>query len=312
MQYRVLFGMRFEEDRLRFAPVVPKSYAGTRELRGVRYRGATLTVRVRGWGCTVSQATLDGAVLPNAELPATIRGEHLVELTLGAECATTSAPSASAAVTTRPAPATPEAWAVGEGTGRVLRWRAVPGADRYVVHRDGRATDTLRMLSIPVTARDSLAEYQVEAIDEHGVGSFLSEPVRVVTMMAVQEFSPRGTRVTLERASPPVTFRVRIASAGRYALDALYANGSGPINTEDKAAMRTFDIDGVQSGVLVMPQRGAGAWELLGYSNAAVVSLSAGEHTITIRWNQHDENMNGKVSRAILHQLRITRLPNAR
>jgi hypothetical protein len=215
-------------------------------------------------------------------------------------------------VASRTAPATPEALVTGEGTGRVLRWSAVAGADRYVVHRDGQPTDTLRMLSFPVTARDALAEYQVEAVDESGAGSFLSEPMRVVTSMAVQEFSPRGATVTLERASAPVTFRVRVARAGRYAVDALYANGSGPINTEDKAAVRTLDIDGVESGVLVMPQRGAGAWDRVGYTNAVVVSLPAGEHAITLRWDPRDENMNGTVSRAILHQLRVTRLPDAR
>ncbi len=309
MQYRVLFGMRFEQQGLRFAPVVPESYAGERELRGLKYRGATLTVRVRGWGaCATPTATLDGVSLPNAVVPTTLTGSHVVELTLGDSCHVMSTPPTL--VATRSAPATPIATVQGEGMHRVVRWDAVPGAARYVVHRNGRPVDTLPVLATPVVAYDSLAEYQVEAIDEGNTGSFLSEPLRVISWLGTQEFSPRGGQAALDRGSAPVTFRVRIASAGRYAVDALYANGSGPINTEDKAAMRTLDIDGRESGVLVMPQRGAGSWDVRGYTNSVVLSLSAGEHTFTIRWDALDENMNGAVSKAILHQLRVTRLSN--
>lgn len=312
MHYRVLFGMRFDAERLRFTPMVPEAYAGMRELRSVKYRGATLTIRLSGWGeCATPTMTLDGVSVPQAEVPATLTGEHVVGLTLGENCRSTGVTGANSAPA-RFAPATPTLSVQGEGVTRVLTWTAVPGATRYVLHRDGRPTDTLPELTTTVRATPRLAEYQLEAIDSLRVGSFLSEPVRIVTGVGVQEIVPTGGSQRLERASAPVSLRLVIAESGRYAIDAWYSNGNGPINTEDKAAIRTLDVDGAKVGVLVMPQRGAGTWALRGYSNPIVVNLAAGTRVFTVRYDSLDENMNGVENTAILHQLRVTRLPDAR
>jgi hypothetical protein len=306
MQYRLLFGLRVEHDRLRFQPVVPGLYRGDRELRGLRYRDATLTVRVRGTGGRVRSATLDGHPLARPEVPATLRGAHVVELVMDGE---TRRRSTVRPVAARFAPATPVARLADEATDTMLEWAAVPGARRYVVHRDGLPADTLDEPGYPVVVGSVLSEFQVEALDAQGVGSFLSEPVRVVSAAGEQRLTPEGGTQRLERAAAPVTMRVRVDVPGRYALDALYSNGSGPINTEDKAAVRTLAVDGRDAGVLVMPQRGSGDWNARGWSNALVLTLPAGEHTLTVRWDARDENMNGTVSTADLHQLRLTRLP---
>lgn len=47
----------------------------------------------------------------------------------------------------------------------------------------------------------------------------------------------------------------------------------GPINAEDKAAIRSLRADGRPVGVLVMPQRGAGRWDDWGYTNPLILSL---------------------------------------
>jgi hypothetical protein len=78
--YRVLFGMRLAPDRLVFRPMVPPAYGGERTLRGVRWRGAMLTVVVRGWGDGVRRVVVDGQEAPSAELPDTLTGAHTVEL----------------------------------------------------------------------------------------------------------------------------------------------------------------------------------------------------------------------------------------
>jgi hypothetical protein len=102
-----------------------------------------------------------------------------------------------------------------------------------------------------------------------------------------------------------------VRQAGSYALDAFYANGSGPINTEDKVAVRTMSVDGREAGVVVMPQRGSGRWDDWGYSNALVQRLTAGDHVITLRFTPVDENMNGAVSTALLAHVRLTRVPDS-
>ena len=306
MQYRVLFGMRFGRDRLTFSPFVPEAYAGERELRGVRYRGATLTVRVRGWGLCEGDATFDGVRIPRAEVPASITGTHVIEIALhGCHVDPMLARSPARA---RVAPATPVVLMRVEGADRAIVWDAVPGAVRYVVHRDAVAVDTVAELRAVVRASATLSEYQVEALDSLGTGSFLSEPVRVIDSEGEQIVRLDGAPVRLERASAPVDVAVTVRASGRYAIDLRYGNGSGPINTEDKAAVRTLHVDGRETGVLVMPQRGAGNWDERGYTNPLVVTLTAGTHALRLAWDARDENMNGTISSAVVDQVRVTRL----
>lgn len=327
MQYRVLFGLRFERERLVFRPIVPEAWAGVRELRGIRYHGAVLTVRVRGWGHCDGRATLDGAPLAGLEVPATLKGAHLVEIALDG-CHVDPTHSMPGRVAPRFAPATPVArmrpvarnrsgltGGVADGM-ESLTWDAVPGAVHYVVHRDGVPLRTVSVTTFALRRSDVLAEYQVQAVDSLGVESFLSEPVRVVGAAGEWVLAPGraagDSSARLERASAPVTLKFTVERAGRYACDVLYSNGSGPINTEDKAAVRTADVDGKVVGVLVMPQRGSGNWSDRGYSNALIVTLPAGRHSVTLRWDAHNENMNGSISTAILHRVRVTHLPDAK
>ncbi|HEX5829959.1 MAG TPA: hypothetical protein VFY16_03185, partial [Gemmatimonadaceae bacterium] len=144
--HRVLFGMRFHADRLEFEPFVPRAYRGERTLRGVRYRGATLTVMVRGHGDAVASAMLDGRPVARAEIPATLTGAHTLEITMNGA----TRPSAITIVEHRSAPATPRVSLRG---GR-LAWAAVEGAARYVVHRNGAPLDTTTRLAHPVRRED--------------------------------------------------------------------------------------------------------------------------------------------------------------
>lgn len=316
MQYRVLFGMRFERDRLVISPSIPEwsgrsaSQLFTRELRGVRYRNATLTVRVTGWTeCSVSKTTLDGALIEAPVIPATLSGDHTLEILLNGCHGDGPRALPNAAVF---APTTPIVRLSGTGTARMLSWRAVPGAAQFIVHRDGQPVDSTSALRYPVEVDLELAEYQVEAVDSIGTRSFLSEPVRVVLPNAEQILRPRGFPIRLERESPPVEVRLQVDARARVAIDASYSNGSGPINTEDKAAVRTLDIDGKRVGVLVMPQRGVENWEEAGFSNPLIVTLEPGVHVLKVRWDALNENMNGKVNAVILRGLRVTRLPASR
>ena len=77
-----LFGMRFGVDGLRFAPMLPGSW-GAVSLTGLRYRGATLTIHLRGAGNTVRSFLLDGAAQRQPAVPATLEGAHVVEIEMG-------------------------------------------------------------------------------------------------------------------------------------------------------------------------------------------------------------------------------------
>ncbi|GAB3349257.1 hypothetical protein GCM10027566_05280 [Arachidicoccus ginsenosidivorans] len=57
-----------------------------------------------------------------------------------------------------------------------------------------------------------------------------------------------------------IRVHVNIKQKGTYLLSLRYGNGSGPINTENKCAIRTL-LDGSHKlGTLVMPQRGKDGW----------------------------------------------------
>jgi hypothetical protein len=312
--YRVLFGMRFEYDRLAFRPYVPRAYDGERTLRNFRYRGSTLTITVRGFGDGVASAMLDGRPLPNSEIPAGLTGAHTIELTMNG----TTAPSSITVVENRAAPGTPQ---VSLRAGR-LAWRAVPGAVSYAVYRNGARHNVTTATQTRVDPAADLAEYQVLAVDARGVESFLSEPIRVVAPDAVLVAQPSGGAVDTTHAgadgvgyveltidkNTSLEFTVDVPVAGTYAIDARYANGSGPVNSGDKAAIRSLLVDTARVGSLVMPHRGVDLWTDWGYSSALVVPLSAGSHTLRLVYMPLDRNMNGAVNTALLDHFRLTRL----
>ena len=315
--YRVLFGMRFRPDRLVFAPMVPPAYAGERTLTGLRYRGATLTVTVRGHGDGIASVRIDGRPAERAEVPAELTGAHTVEIEMNGRW-----PAARInLVENRFSPGTP-ATRLRDG---VLSWDAVPGAVRYVVHRNGRPAETTTETRMAVGAGDGVAEYQVMAVDADGVQGFLSEPVRVAEEDAVLVARPVGTPLEREHAgftgegyvrltreaNQSVRIPVRVACGGTYAVEPRYANGSGPINTDAKAAIRSLMVDGTFAGVLVMPQRGTDRWTDWGYGTAQTVQLAPGEHTLHLTLTAYDENMDRRVNTALLDHLRLTRLSAA-
>ena len=99
-----------------------------------------------------------------------------------------------------------------------------------------------------------------------------------------------------------------VKQGGVYAVNLRYANGNGPINTENKCAVRTLMVDGTPVGTLVMPQRGVGSWNDWGLSNSVEVRLTPGTHTFAVEFLPQDENMNRKVNHALLDCVELRRL----
>jgi hypothetical protein len=306
--------MRFGADLLTFAPMVPPAYAGDRTLSNVHYRGAVLTITVRGYGDRVAGATLDGRPLPHAEVPATLTGAHTVEIRMNGQWPA----GRISLVDNRWTPETP----VTTLRADTLAWAPVAGAVRYVVYRDGRATSSTARTSTVLPPPVGLAEYQVMAVDEGGIQSFLSEPVRREGRGVVTIARPAGAPLEHEHtgfsgagyvrltrtANTRVEVPVRIACAGTYDVDTRYSNGNGPVNTDAKAAVRTLLVDGREAGVLVMPQRGVDAWNLWGFGTPVRVSLSAGSHNLALVFTPLDENMDRHENTALLDYVRVTRV----
>ena len=79
MVYHGLFGMNFEPDGIRFAPVVPTPYTEL-SLSNVKYRDARLQITVRGSGTKIREFKLDGHKQRKPFFAAASRGEHQIEI----------------------------------------------------------------------------------------------------------------------------------------------------------------------------------------------------------------------------------------
>lgn len=301
--YRVLFGMRLAPERLVFRPMVPPSYGGTRTLRGVRYRGATLDITVRGHGDAVRSVRVDGQRQDSAFVLATLTGRHTIEITMNGRWRRTPVNM----VQPRFAPATPRA-VIHRG---VLRWTPIPGAVRYMAYRDGVPVARSTRAALRVRTGEGVAEYQVLAVNAAGDESFLSEPVRLAPAGAEQlvRFAGANPHLRITRDSNTiVTAEVTVDRDGEYALDVHYANGNGPVNTEDKVAIRTLLVDSDTVGVLVLPQRGTNRWEEWGWSSVARARMSRGTHRVSLIYTPADENMNRRENTALVERVRVSRV----
>jgi hypothetical protein len=312
--YRVLFGMRLEPERLAFRPMVPRAYAGDRTLSNLHYRNTTLTITAHGFGDGIRSAKIDGRVVSEAAVPATMSGAHTVDLTLNGRWTG----DREHVVDNVYAPANPKSDLHGD----TLVWSRVRGATNYVVYRNTQRMGMTTATRAPLRRGVTLAEYQVSALNAAGLESFLSEPQRVVADSVVMLIEPPAAALenaregftgagyaslTLKK-NTTVELPVTVKRAGVFSIDARYANGNGPINTDSKAAIRTVLLDGKPLGVFVMPQRGSDLWNDWGYSNPLRARLSAGTHTLTITYTPLDMNMNRRENTALLDHVRLTPL----
>lgn len=307
MVYRIFFGMSFAFDGLHLHPVVPEALQGTRTLTNFHYRNAVLTITVKGFGGRVSRMTIDGAAAKPIISPDLI-GKHTIVIELDDQ----SRPEPPIhLVKSETAPESPRPrFSDGEVT-----WNAVENASRYQVYRNGMPEASVSQTAIRALPTRFLSEYQVAALTPGGMSSFLSEPVAVagqrITFPAVPSTSGSSdvSFVTLEQTRVTgLSIVGDIPEDGRYAIAFRYANGSGPINTGSRCAIRTLYIDGRLIGPVVFPQRGAEQWNNWGLSNIRRIQLAAGSHTIELRFLHADLNMDEKVNRVLIQSIELIRI----
>jgi hypothetical protein len=290
MTYRVLFGMNFSVDGLHFQPVIPKQLGGTRTLTNFHYRAATLAITVKGSGAKVERVTLDG--VPTDRVAPTLTGSHTVEISMADDRQPSPPLNIVESVT---APDTPTL----ASNGSTLSWNSIDGAAKYAIYRNGALQSTIQTTSFNLPAPPSgLTEFQVAALRSTGVASFLSSPVIISANPLTIPAAQGSEFVTLDQtAATALALEADIPKAGRYAVAFRYANGSGPVNTDNKCAIRTLFIDGKETGPVVLPQRGANDWNNWGLSNQQIAALSSGQHQIEVRMTPADINMDGEVNR---------------
>ena len=134
------------------------------------------------------------------------------------------------------------------------------------------------------------------------------EKVLSPSSLPYRNFSGAGFVEISRTVNRVVSFDIEVATDGLYAIDWRYANGNGPINTENKCAIRTLFVDNNRLGAQVFPHRGTNEWSIWGFSNAVQVRLNAGMHTLKLAFMPENENMNIEINQAMLDYVRLIKI----
>ena len=311
--HKVLFGIDFHADSLAFHPFVPKALAGKRSLANFRYRKSILRIELEGFGSRIKSFELDGKFSAIAAIPYTLKGTHSIKIVLADN------ESVGSKINTVSNYTTPDVPVVSYSDGK-LSWLPVEGAKSYQILRNGKLQNNTAETSVKVSDTN-YSEYQVMAMDSKNVSSFASEPVVMAgsnlgKTYEIEEFAPKSTNtyknfqgesfVEISKTqNRSITIPIEVNTSGTYAINFRYANGNGPINTENKCAIRTLMVDGSFSGTIVLPQRGTNEWSNWGYTNAVHVKLLKGKHQIKLSFEPSNENMNGEINQAMLDAVSV-------
>jgi hypothetical protein len=207
----------------------------------------------------------------------------------------------------------------------LLQWNPIEYIARYEVYYNGEKVADTRETGYPALQP---GEWQVIGVAGDGTQSFASEPLsnrpatiyqfeKETTAVSSSEVSYMPNEsivgytgagfVETDKSRGAVKVKVEIPEDGVYTFALRYANGNGPVNTENKAAIRTMTLNGQIMGTWVLPQRGVGNWNDWGMSNVITQPLEKGIFEIGIEYLPQDENMNISTNHALLDHLRIER-----
>ena len=314
--HKIIFGIQFQPDQLVFHPFIPKAFSGKRFLTNFKYRDAILNIEIDGYGNKISQFMLDGKLQTNAAFPANLSGNHSIKIVLNNKA---FPPSKINKVKNYTSPETP----IVVYSSPQLSWKRIEGANSYIIIKNGK--EMAKTSNTKFAVPDNLyAEYQVIALDKNNVQSFASEPLvvaenKAITTYEIENYNPKsdsafkgfsgsGFTETSKTVNTSVEVPINILQAGTYAIDFRYANGNGPINTENKCAIRSLQLNNQFAGTIVLPQRGTNEWSNWGYTNSVIIHLEKGKQILTLSLEKQNENMNGAINQAMLDYVRVSKI----
>ncbi|MGH2644326.1 MAG: hypothetical protein ACRDE2_10280, partial [Chitinophagaceae bacterium] len=278
-------------------------------------RNASLNISLSGYGNKIKSFLLDGRQLKNVVIPGNLSGKHTIKIVLADNIISGKIHLAGDYF----APETPHAFLSGD----TLKWQLVNTAKDYEIVINGKKATAIQDTQYKVTI-NQYSEYQVIAVDSAGYESFASSPVINIPSAILQTyqmvnfapasslpykgFSGKGFVEISTTKNLKINFNITIPQEGEYAIDFRYANGNGPVNTDNKCAMRSLFINNQRISTVVFPQRGQGQWSDWGFSNALIVKLAKGTYPASLILEPVNTNMNETVNQAMLDYVRLIRL----
>lgn len=320
LTHKVLFGIDYKTDGLAFHPFVPRSLAADRSLTGFKYRDAVLDINISGYGNKIKSFKVNGKEQSPFISESKAQGKLIVDIVLADEFTHSAAVNR---VKNTKAPLTPVAWLEG----RTLVWNPIEYIAGYKVVKDGKVVAETRSTTFDASLP---GEYQVIGVSSDGVESFASEPKSTretewfeitgegaqLSSLELSYIPESGIKGYLGEGFAEIDHKVekldvpvKVGEDGSYFIQFRYSNGNGPVNTENKCAIRTMYIDGQPAGTLVFPQRGRNNWNEWGWTNSVEVPLISGDHVISLVFGEDDENMNMYTNHALLDGVRLVKKP---
>lgn len=313
---RVFAGMEFQPGGILFRPFIPEGYGNRLMIENFSYRNAKLNINIVGTGNTIDSFRLNGRKMDKPFIPQSLTGKHTIDIRLASSDNARGNMNRDGGLVS---PETPDI----SLTGTHLKASNVTEAVKYKLFRNGVLINENIEPFFSNINLDEFSEYQIQAVDSNGLHSFLSEPVAIIpgnkAMIAQAQglgldkkhpgYTGLGYLPLSQTENRVVTFNVTLPERGYYSIDFRYANGNGPINTDNKCAIRTLSVNGDLKQAVVMPQRGFDRWEDWGFTNSQTVWLNKGKNTIQLLFMPWNENMNIHENRALLDYMRIIIMP---
>ena len=193
---------------------------------------------------------------------------------------------------------------------------------KYKVLKNGKLLKETAGTSIQIDT-STYGDYQLIAVGKNQLESFASEPLQIYStsneqIIQLENFANKSDKnyqgstgngfIEISKTvNRKIDFTINVKEDGNYIFDVRYANGNGPINTENKCAFRSFYLDDQKSGTLVFPQRGKDEWSNWGWSNSLKLKLTKGMRHFSISFESWNENMNVEINQAMLDCVRLIR-----
>ena len=268
----------------------------------------------------IKMILLDGQPIEHSLIPTNITGAHKLKIVLNKSFKNEGKLNM---VKNEFSPSTPLFNARNEHDSS-LTW-STSNAESYGYFMNGKFVQALEgspVLKIP--ASESFVSFQVQGIGINNHTSFLSAPFEyapdnIVSRFEAEDFAARsvlpfkgfegkGFVEISKNKNRELIYKINLQRPGWYRVQFRYANGNGPINTENKCAIRSVYLDNGFLGSIVFPQRGTNEWSDWGFSNSLKVRMRAGNCALSLRFEDWNENMNQDINQALIDYLRLTYL----
>jgi hypothetical protein len=172
----------------------------------------------------------------------------------------------------------------------------------YYIYADGEQEALVTSTEI-LLEEDWDGDIQVVAVAGDGTPSFPSEPINVSEKI-YRKFSE--TMLT-KKGGKEFRITVDVPEAGEWALSWNYANGTGPVNTDNNCGIRMLYVNGVKAGINIFPHRGTGEWDNWGWTVPEKLELKKGNNVFVLKWESDADNMDLHINDFKIRELCLIR-----